>query len=103
MSRKYPVIGIITVSPITDIAFIETAFIDRTIGAMILDPNSYNVFPELYASAYKIPVYFIRSASPIYLTAVDEVHIFCRSIDDVPTIMDECDAAHVHVELHMIP
>lgn len=100
--KPYPVIGIISVSPITDIEFIEDAFRNRAASAFILQPHSYTVLPELYASAYAIPVYFIRDTSPVYLTAIDELHIFCRSIDEAPPIMDVCDAAKKYVEIHII-
>ncbi len=107
--KSYPVIGIITVSPITDIEFIENAF-KRHIGpthskitGFVLQPHSFTVLPELYASGYGIPVYFIRDTSPVYLTAIDELHIFCRSMDDVPPIVDACDEAKKYVEIHIIP
>jgi hypothetical protein len=101
--KPYPVIGIITVSPITDIAFIEDSFNKRHIAAFILQPHTFTVLPELYASGYNIPVYFIPDTSPVYLNAIDELHIFCRSSDETPLIMDACDEAHKRVEIHIIP
>ncbi len=101
--RPYPVIGIIAVSPITDIEFIEDAFNGRAIASFILEPRSFTVLPELYASGSNIPVYFIRHTSPIYLTAIDELHVFCRSMDETPPILDTCDAADIYTEIHIIP
>lgn len=106
MSRQrklHPVIGIISVSPITDIAFVEDAFCTRSVATFILQPHGFTVLPELYAAGYNIPVYFIRDTSSIYLTAIDELHIFCRSMDQLPPIVDACDAANVYVEIHIIP
>ena len=100
--KSYPVIGIISVSPITDIEFIEDVFRNRPVSAFILQPHSFTVLPELYASAYNIPVYFIPDTSLVYLTAIDELHIFCRSIDELPPIMDVCDDASKRVEIHII-
>ena len=101
--RIHPVIGIISVSPITDIEFLEVSFRDRSISAFILQPHGFTVLPELYAAGSNIPVYFIRDTSPVYLTAIDELHVFCRSMDDVPTIVEQCDDAKKHVEIHIIP
>lgn len=101
--KPYPVIGIITVSPITDIAFIEDSFTMRQIAAFILQPYESTVLVELYASGYNIPVYFIPDTSPCYLTAIDELHIFCRSSDEPPLIMDAFDVANKYVEIHIIP
>lgn len=103
LHRTCPIIGIITVSPITDIEFLENAYDRRDISSFILEPHSFTVLPELYASGRNIPVYFIRNTSPIYLTAIDELHIFCRSMDETPAILEACDDANKRVEIHIIP
>lgn len=101
--KPYPVIGIISVSPITDVQYIEDSFDDVPIGAFILQPNGFNVLPELYATSRRIPVYFIRETSPVYLTAIDELHIFCRSTDETPLVAEYASDVNLHVEIHIIP